>query len=491
MGFTAAMDDFDDARFARGPAPLDVAATHPRPGTSAGGEAAIPAPDWLRDEEDVVETVVAPQGDGARVRVQGLTVVGRVRVRAEMQLLGSLEIAGVLAVPGIHSVEDDGYVRETAPALDRRSGRRAAEIGTPATAERVGTRRARDQLDALVDALHERGWVLGAATGHGVGLRRDGSVVVLDLRGLMPHDDLEACRADRRWVDSVLTDSERTLRRRIQDPHLGGTSGIDGTSATNGSSGTSGTGGDVITGIPEQLERPVGADMRGMPGAIPGHGEVERSEPATVRPLPRTAHAAPLLPRIRTRIRELMTAGRSRRTTLATAAAVLLAGSVLGTGTWLVMPSTGQPPSETASEPAVESSEPSATDLPAPPIEDPWALAAELAGARHAYVTGLSSQPVAAPGSDALAADLAVRAAYDGYAVEGGGPVVHEAEVLQGPTEDGTAVLRILTSSEAAALVAADGTRRPVPATGQESIELEIHWDGTGWLVMSTTPVAG
>lgn len=479
MGFTAAMDDFDDARFARGPAPLDVAPAPSRHGTSGGEEVAMPAPDWLRDEEDVVETVLAPHGGGtrapARVQVQGLTVVGRVRVRAEMQLLGSLEIAGVLAVPGILSIEDDGYVREAAPPLDRRSGRRAAEVGTPATAERAGTRRARDQLDALVDALHERGWVLGAATGHGVGLRADGTVVVLDLRGLMPHDDLAACRADRRWVDSVLTDSERTLRRRIQDPHHGGIGG------------TSGTSGDVITDVPVQPEDPAGAGVRGLPGAIPAHGEVERSEPATVRPVPRGEHAAPVLPRIRTRIRELMTNRRSRRTTLATAAAVLLAGTVLGTGIWLVMPSTGQQPSETPSEPVSESA---AADLPAPPIDDPWALAAELAGARHAYVTGLTPQPVAAPGSDALAADIAVRAAYDGYTVEGGGPVIHEAEVLQGPTEDGMALLRILTSSEAADLVAADGTRHPVPATGQESIDLEIHWDGTGWRVLSSAPAS-
>ncbi|MGO3478662.1 MAG: hypothetical protein ACTIOA_10925, partial [Brachybacterium tyrofermentans] len=85
---------------------------------------------------------------------------------------------------------------------------------------------------------------------------------------------------------------------------------------------------------------------------------------------------------------------------------------------------------------------------------------------------------------------IAVRAAYDGYTVEGGGPVIHEAEVLQGPTEDGMALLRILTSSEAADLVAADGTRHPVPATGQESIDLEIHWDGTGWRVLSSAPAS-
>lgn len=499
MGFTATMDDFDVARYAQGPSPLPGSPVRPRHAARAAGEGAVSAPSWLREEVDVVETVLPPHGAGAPVKVQGLTAGGRIRVRAEMQLLAALEVAGALAVPGIVSIEDDGYVRESAPSLDPRGGRRAAEFGTPATAERAGTRRARDQLDALVDALHQRGWVLGAEDGQGVGLREDGTVVVLDLRGLMPHDDLASCRADRRWVDSVLTDSERTLRRRIQEP---GPAGLYGGLAPEGA---------------EPAAELADTAPRGTPGAIPAPRDVGHSEPAAVRPVVRAGqHLAPAaqrspdpsipsipsgpsgpsgpsdrsretrgrLRRFLPRLREPLLARRSRRTVLTTAAAVLLAGSVLGTGTWLVMPSTGHQPSDRATGA-------DGATAPAPPIDDAWALAAELAGARHAYVTGLSSQPIATPGSDALTADIAVRAAYEGYTVDGGGPVIHEAEVLEEPTAEGTALLRVLTSSEEAELVAADGSRRLVPATAQESIELEIRWDGTGWKVQSTRPTPG
>lgn len=497
MGFTAAMDDFDEARYAQGPSPLHVSPVRPRHGERAAGERAESAPSWLREEEDVVETVLPPQGTGAPVRVKGLSAAGRIQVRAEMQLLAALEVAGVVAVPGILSIEDDGYVRENAPSLTRRGGRRAAEIGTPATAERAGTRRARDQLDAMVDALHERGWVLGAASGQGVGLREDGTVVVLDLRGLMPHDDLAACRADRRWVDSVLADGERTLRRRIQEPLAPGPCGdgiqdragvmagaIAGSMAGVMAAPMPGTMPGTMAGT--MAGEPAGGGDSGSPRPDREHRGAEPQEPALVRSL-LAAPASDPSPSTRplagpmARGRELLTARGTRRTALATAAAVLLGGTVLGTGTWLAMPSTGKQPGEqvTASAAAV---------APAPPIDDAWELAAELAGARHAYVTGLSAQPVAAAGSDAMETDIGVRAAYDGVTVEGGGPVIHEAEVLEGPTDEGTALLRIITSSEAAELVAADGTRRPVAATPRTSIELEISWDGAGWRVESTTP---
>lgn len=511
MGFTAAMDDFDEARYAQGPSPLQVSPELPRHGARAAGEMTIVAPTWLRAEDDVIETVLPPRTAGAPVQVQGLTVGGRVRVRAEMQLLGALEIAGVLAVPGILSIEDDGYVREAARSLDGRSGRRAAEVGTPATAERRGSRRARDQLDALVDALHERGWVLGAASGHGVGLREDGTVVVLDLRGLMPHHDLAARHADRRWVDSVLTDPERTLRRRIQEPY----DVEPGTGVSSDHAEAMGERADPgALGLSEVIlerrgvEQPDSASVRSVIAARRGTehsamGRVEHGAKKGPEEGPAEGPGPSRLLRARTvrdpgspgpsaaeprrvsgflpRVRELLLARRSRRTVLITAAAVLLAGTVLGTGTWLVMPSTGQ-------HQDVQDTESDVAVAPAPPIDDAWALAAELAGARHAYVTGLSSQPAAAPGSDALAADIAVRAAYDGYTVEGGGPVVHEAVILQEPTEEGTALLQIIASSEEARLVASDGTPHTVPATPRESIELEISWDGTGWTVQSALP---
>src|SRR5699024_10417491 len=83
------------------------------------------------------------------------------------------------------------------------------------TSERQGQARARESLEALIDALHERGWVLGAPLGEGAGIRTDGSVTVLDLSGLRPQEATGARLEDRRWVDSVLRDEGRTLRRRI------------------------------------------------------------------------------------------------------------------------------------------------------------------------------------------------------------------------------------------------------------------------------------
>src|SRR5699024_6254413 len=112
-------------------------------------------------------------------------------------------------------------------------------------------------------------------------------------------------------------------------------------------------------------------------------------------------------------------------------------------------------------------------------IEEPQALVAEIAGARHAYVTGLSDQPVAAPGSEALAEDQRVRAAYDSVTVGAGGPVVHSAEVLEQPGADGVAVLGAVTSMEELHLEDADGGSTTVPASDPVRIHLVLRWDGT------------
>jgi hypothetical protein len=151
--------------------------------------------------------------DAVRVRWRGPE--GQGAVTAEMQLLASLEVSGITAAPDVLGIEEDGYVRETAPELARRRGRRAAGAASPATGERLAQARAREDLEALVAALHERGWVLGAPRGRGLGVRADGRVVVLDLSGLRREEGLSARSADLHWIDSVLEDEERTLRRRI------------------------------------------------------------------------------------------------------------------------------------------------------------------------------------------------------------------------------------------------------------------------------------
>src|SRR5699024_7014376 len=106
---------------------------------------------------------------------------GRDQLRREVQLLATLEVGGIGAAPAVLEVEDEGYVREGAAPLRGRRGRRSAEDATPGTSERQGQARARESLEALIDALHERGWVLGAPLGEGAGIRTDGSVTVLDL----------------------------------------------------------------------------------------------------------------------------------------------------------------------------------------------------------------------------------------------------------------------------------------------------------------------
>ena len=101
--------------------------------------------------------------DAVRVRWRGSE--GQHAVTAEMQLLASLEVAGITAAPDVLGIEEDGYVRETAPELARRKGRRAAGAASPATGERLAQARAREDLEDLVAAL------LGARRTPGAGSR--------------------------------------------------------------------------------------------------------------------------------------------------------------------------------------------------------------------------------------------------------------------------------------------------------------------------------
>lgn len=564
MGLTLPMDDFDDARFTRGPAPLGGRARRRallrepqgRPGPANdgcrqdGSESQDPG-ERLRCTEDVLEELV-DGGDGrSAVAVHGLTPAGRLQTRAEMQLLAALEeVAGLRTVPMILTVEDDGYVRESAPALRRRGGRRSAEAGPPATAEREAVAHVRDELDALIDEVHERGWVLGAAPGEGLGRRADGSVVLRDLRGLRPSEQLADRHADRAWVDSVLDDQERTLRRRVHaceqplpdtdvtrartgprsgpdaadlaavsvDPALssgrfgpGEPARHDDRDRFGRESGDGGWGGDGDSGRYEEW-----APRRGEDGDGPWE------EPTTGRTGPRTAMARlrplgplpPHHPERRIRPGRLLGAGVRRRPgaggppegsraaragrglrrrAVLSAGAVVLAGVVIGTGSWLALAPDGT--DAVTDRPAPHAPQPPSASAPAPPpvIEDPWALAAELAGSRHAYVTGLSSRSVAVPGSAASREDDDVRRAYESLTIDGGGPVIHEATLLEGPVEDGTAELLVITSTETYSVREAasgkEGAAETVPASAEVEIRLSLQWDGTRWLVASSVPV--
>ncbi|MBE9404118.1 hypothetical protein IOE58_07925, partial [Brachybacterium sp. Marseille-Q2903] len=117
------------------------------------------------------EDLLLAAGGAEVVRVRALTGLGEQLVRAELQLLASLEVAGVRAAPAVLEIEDDGYLREAGNPVGPGStdgpraaqGRRRALETAPGTQERQYLARAREDLDALVTALHDRGWVLGAS----------------------------------------------------------------------------------------------------------------------------------------------------------------------------------------------------------------------------------------------------------------------------------------------------------------------------------------
>jgi hypothetical protein len=327
-------------------------------------------------------------------------------------------------------------------------------------------------------------------------MREDGHVIVLDLSGLRREDSLSARGADRHWIDSVLGDQERTLRRRIHAvPGVGG-------------------GVPVAAGVPEPpLVEPSAAEPRPEQSAGPAPSSVPEdaaSLPAPPLPAPRLRRArteghpsedarrgGTEAPRRRRRgpvptVLGVLAEPRHRRTALLSAGVVLVLG--LGTGAALVLPgaprgSEGSERSATATAPAVQGSAPGDA---APAIEDPWALAAELAGARHAYLTGISDEPVAAAGGAAEEEDERIRAAYEGLEVSGGGPVVHEAELVRAPDGDGTAVLRVLASSEDAEVVDGSGeVRETAAAAASTRVDLSLQWDGERWRIREVEAVRG
>ncbi|WP_157697016.1 hypothetical protein [Brachybacterium avium] len=448
------MDDFDDERFSRQGLLSASAPRHagrPAAGREATGRRQIEG----SREEQRLGADLSLQG----VRVRGLDEQERGRIQLELQLLATLEVAGISAAPAVLELEDDGYVREVAPVLSCRRGRRAAGTTTPPTGERRALAGAREALDELIGALHERSWVLGAAHGGGLGLRADGSVVALDLRGLRRDDSLSARQEDRRWVDSVLQDQDRTLRRRVHldRPRVEG----DALPTPRGRCRA------ATTGPLDRFDEP-----RADPG------------PSRVKNLAPLGAAAAVL----SSIREVLRQPRLRRTAALSAVLVLLLGGALtGLGAWWAQ---GGGATGTQGDPPVAAEPAQSVPGPAPRIEEPQMLVAQLAGSRHAYVTGLSASPASAPGSTALKEDQRLRVAYTEVTVRAGGPVVHSAEVLEQPGPEGTAVVHALTSMEELLLEDAAGTTR-VPATEPSMIRLVLHWDGEQWRIVSADPLPG
>ena len=415
--------------------------------------------------------------DAVRVRWRGSE--GQHAVTAEMQLLASLEVAGITAAPDVLGIEEDGYVRETAPELARRRGRRAAGAASPATGERLAQARAREDLVDLVAALHERGWVLGAPRGRGLGVRADGRVVVLDLSGLRREEGLGARSADLHWIDSVLEDEERTLRRRV---HV-----LPGTGA-----GTAPFAEPAPRAEPAPAAERAPLPVTRLRRARTEGRAADEGQPLMTGGVPSRARVAA------STVVSVLAEPRHRRTALLSGAVVLALG--LGAGLALTLPGAPLAPGSSAAATAPadgrtdagggqDGSVDGSNGSAAPRIEDPWTLAAELAGARHAYLTGVSDLPVAADGGSAEEEDERIRTAYRGLEVRGGGPVVHEAELLQAPDAEGRAVLRVHTSSEDAEVVTGTGAVEQTVAGERASVELSLVWDGDRWRIQEVTAV--
>ena len=494
VGFTVAMDQGEHARsggrhrFVLGPTVDGPGSDGPGP-AGAGRDGA--AGDRTGREE---ESLGAPgREDALRVRWRGPD--GRESVTAELQLLAALEVAGISAAPDVIGMEEDGYIRETAPPLARRRGRRAADGGAPATGERVAQARAREDLEAFVASLHERGWVLGAPRGRGLGVRADGSVLVLDLSGMRREQSLAVRSADLHWIDSVLEDEERTLRRRVHALPGAGAPSLDLPGFLVTPAGTGPTDPPRVPGEQGVPDREDAAEADSAEADVAADASV-------VAPLP-----APRLRRARTQARAagggdtgssrrrgsggalsaVLGERRHRRTALLSGAVVL----ALGLGAAAAITLTTDRPEPARQAPAVvaggaPSGAGASQEGQVPEIEDPWALAAELAGSRHSYLTGASDVPVAAEGGAAQEEDERIRTAYEGYEVQGSGPVVHEAELLEGPDEDGIAVLRVLVSTEAGQVREGSGIVQETSDSGAYQVDLVLVWDGARWRILET-----
>ena len=499
VGFTVAMDQGEHARsggrhrFVLGPTvdgPCSDGPARDGPGPAGAGRDGAAGDRTGREEE----SLGAPgREDALRVRWRGPD--GRESVTAEMQLLAALEVAGISAAPDVIGMEEDGYIRETAPPLARRRGRRAADGGAPATGERVAQARARENLEAFVAALHERGWVLGAPRGRGLGVRADGSVLVLDLSGLRREQSLAVRSADLHWIDSVLEDEERTLRRRVHALPGAGAPSLDLPGFLVTPAGTGPTDPPRVPGEQGVPDREDAAEADSAEADVAADASV-------VAPLP-----APRLRRARTEVRAaggadagstrrrgtggalsaVLGERRHRRTALLSGAVVL----ALGLGAAAAITLTTDRPEPARQAPAVvaggaPSGAGASQEGQVPEIEDPWALAAELAGSRHSYLTGASDVPVAAEGGAAQEEDERIRTAYEGYEVQGSGPVVHEAELLEGPDEYGMAVLRVLVSTEAGQVREGSGIVQETSDSGAYQVDLVLVWDGARWRIFET-----
>ncbi|PWH05652.1 hypothetical protein DEO23_10570 [Brachybacterium endophyticum] len=433
------------------------------------------------------EVLLVERAGDVVVRVRALSDRESQRLHLVAGLLTELNEIPVRAAPRLLDAGGGGLLLERSVPLRSGSGRRRAEAhrASPSSAERRALVTAREDLDALVDALHGRGWGVGLAPGGGLGTRRDGSVVLADLRGLAPGPAGRERLADQHWVDSVLEDQDRTLRRRIdQGPAAGPRSEADGPRPAGSARADPEPLGRGILG-PESIDH----RHRAAPSARPRSRNGERSLAGRRRgghpPVPRRL-ALVLAGGL------LVLAGGATALAMGSehrAAEAPHPGTATGADHGTGPGATRETRSGTSAGPrgAVPRSDPAGVEAS---ITDPREFAQELATMRHGYVTGAGEESAALPGSPAADQDDQVRDAYADAQVAGEGPQVTGAVLEKIDDEEGTARLRVSSEQGELRVRMPDGVVRVRAAHPAAEIRLELErGDDGAWRVREVDPV--
>ncbi|WP_152352912.1 hypothetical protein [Brachybacterium subflavum] len=472
------------------------------------------------------QEVLLVERDGRRMcRVRATTREERVHLRDVARLLDALGDDGVRAAPRLRGGDSAGLLLEPHAPLRLGGGRRRAqpEEATPPTLERHALHDAREDLEALVSALHARGWVVGLAPGAGLGARPDGTVVISDLRALRREGSVGARMQDQHWLDSVLEDQGRTLRRRL-DTLPGDSTALAAEETASPAPAHTASSPPVVSAA-SSPESPAAPPLP-VPAPPPAWSEGWRARlargtdptqafvsdegilgPEAPDAAPRSLSPGSAHGRRPARGRgDLLRRRRPRRwvprrgmVLVAAAAVLVLGGGATAVGAALVhrdapAPIASPVPSGTpmATETTASSGAASSADAPvagATGIEDPRALVQELALGRHRYVTGRAETTVCAQGGPAAAQDEALRDAYHDVEVEGEGPTVTSAQIEQLDEQEGTARVRATLDQGELRLTTSDGAVVVRPAAGEQEVVLDLVREDGSWRVRAAGPV--
>lgn len=491
-----------------------------------------------RENGVVVRSAIGP--DAGRVVVMSADgPEGAARLEDLALLLDRMQAAGVAAMPRVLGVEPGSLVHEDGAVWSSGRGRRVDPLGSPATCERVAVSAARESLEAMLGALHASGIVLGLAGRPGLAIRADGTVLVRDLSRVHEDESLAARLADRRWLDEVLGDDDRTLLRpRTAEATRAASDGAQrrwgGSLAAFGTPSSPRIAPEAETSEPPGLEGPGPGTMRRAVGLeavglaveethgqqdvpwLPAASLAAWSSPAAGADPSETANAslspsATVRPRLGERARTVVSARplswRALAVTAAsvsvlTATAVLIgvpggdAASTQGRQQGVraasaPSPSVSAAPTGAAPQSAAPSSTGSGSAAPsnvgpsstAPPIDDPAALVSSIALARRERIIGGAADVTTLPGSPASEQDARLAEAYAGRTVTGWSTTVLTAEVIAFDSERGAATVRARIQESERTVTAPDGSVTNVAASPEHDVVLELVWSDGRWLV--------